>query len=158
MSTHDDGTFSGSDTTVSPINTFPPRGHAISHSGRNIQSLSVVRMETNGNSRGTTHSKVAPLKSSIKSQPRPRKRKASDRTPTILPSISNISTFPVWPEIRTMEDWCINWVLNNRKASDDERSFVILLKSYGLEMATAVAKEQGWKCERLIRETEALSF
>jgi len=47
---------------------------------------------------------------------------------------------------------------NFKKSSVDDRSFVIVLKSYGFEMARSVAIQQGWDCHHLIAEAERRGF
>lgn len=139
-------------TRNSPTYKTSSDSHSSFQRGRSADSGSSGRKTTTGKSRSTKHSKRAPDMLNVISQPRPITRKPSSPTPDTLPSTSNSSSLSNIPENLSKDDFCFAWITNNRKASRDERSFIVILKSSGSRMAKAMALQQKWNCHSLMEE------
>jgi len=142
----------------SPNKIVSPFRQTAPHSGRKSHSGSCVRIGTRGKSFGTTQSNLAPERKNSISHPRPRTFKQSLLVDTTRPRTSKKLSLPMLPDTCSKDDWCFSWMRNCKKSSVDERSFVIVLKSYGFEMARSVAVEQGWDCQHLIAEARRRGF
>lgn len=137
----------------------PPFGKESTHNGRKGQSGSRLRKVTTGSSFGRERSNFAPEMTNVASHPRPRSVNPFGPPDSIRPSRINDIT-PSVPSpantTRVREDFCIDWLMNNRKSSTpDERIFVVSVKAYGLKIATATAARFRWKCQRPLRALRA---
>ena len=147
------------DSLCSPSITRSRLNHCSSHMGRELQpGSSLLLIGTTGKSRGTTRLKDAPEMSRSISAPRPRRRMSVSDIASTLTRNSKVEKRPTVPDIISRAEWCRDWLHHNKNASMEERSFVVILKSYGLCWAESVARGRGSACDSLIAEAHARGF